>query len=66
MEVAQRIRELVKQHGTMSSVAAVCGIDRGCLTGLRSGKRNPTDKVLKKLGLKRKQGFLLIGDKDES
>ena len=52
--VADRIKELVSQHGSLRAVARATGLDVGYLSRLCSGKKlNPSDKCLQALGLKR-------------
>lgn len=49
-----RLQHLSKKHGSMRAVAKVLGIDHGYLSRLQAGKKlNPSDVVLKKLGLRR-------------
>jgi transcriptional regulator with XRE-family HTH domain len=50
--LANRIIDLVDQHGSLRAVAAVKKIDAGYLSRLASGeKTNPSKAVLRKLGL---------------
>lgn len=49
-----RLAELEKKHGSMRAAARVLKIDHGYLSRLKDGKKlNPSDAVLKKLGLRR-------------
>lgn len=49
-----RLSELEKKHGSMRGVARAVKIDHGYLSRLKDGKKlNPSDDVLKKLGLRR-------------
>ena len=49
-----RIRELEAQHGGLRAAARVLNCNASYLLRLRDGeKRNPSDTILKKLGLKK-------------
>ncbi len=49
-----RIQELAKHHGSLRAVARVLDMDAGYLSRLQGGlKLEPSDAVLRKLGLKR-------------
>lgn len=49
-----RIQALAKQHGSLRAAAMVLQIDHGYLSRLQDGlKLEPSDDVLRKLGLKR-------------
>lgn len=49
-----RIQELAKQHGSLRAAARALEIDPGYLSRLQDGlKLEPSDAVLRKLGLKR-------------
>lgn len=49
-----RIQELAKQHGSLRAAARVLDIDHAYLSRLQDGgKTEPSDAVLRKLGLKR-------------
>lgn len=49
-----RLVELERKHGTMRAVGRVLKIDHGYLSRLKDGKKlNPSDAVLRKLGLRR-------------
>lgn len=49
-----RIRDLAAKHGGIRQAARVVGIDPAYLCRLESGKKiNPSDAVLRKLGLRR-------------
>lgn len=49
-----RIQELARQHGSLRAAARALGIDAGYLSRLQDGsKLEPSDAVLRKLGLKR-------------
>lgn len=50
----KRIETLTKRHGSLRAVARVLKIDSGYLSRLASGEKdNPSDAVLRKLGLVR-------------
>lgn len=54
-----RLKELEKQHGSMRAAARVLKIDHGYLSRLKDGsKMNPSDAVLRKLGLRRVVQFI--------
>lgn len=50
----ERIRKIADHHGSLRAAASVLKIDHGYLSRLLgNGKTNPSDKVLRKLGLMR-------------
>lgn len=52
--LAERIDELVAQHGSLRAVARVTEIDAGYLSRLRAGEKvNPEKDKLRRLGLRR-------------
>ena len=54
-----RIQELAKKHGSLRAAARVLEIDAGYLSRLQGGsKLEPSDGVLRKLGLKRVVTYL--------
>lgn len=54
MTLGMRIAELVAQHGSLRAAARAVKMDAGYLSRLQNGsKREPSDAVLKKLGLRR-------------
>ena len=54
MSLSERIDQLCIQHGSLRAAARVIGIDHTYLFRLYTGsKREPSPKVLKKLGLRR-------------
>lgn len=56
--ILQRINELEAQHGSLRAVARALRIDAGYLSRLKAGKKlDPSDAVLKKLGLRRMVQF---------
>jgi transcriptional regulator with XRE-family HTH domain len=58
IHIDSRIRELVVQHGSLRAVARAKSIDAGYLSKLlRGSKENPSDEVLRKLGLQRVRYF---------
>lgn len=49
-----RMQELEKKHGSLRAVGRVLKIDSGYLSRLKTGKKlDPSDIVLRKLGLRR-------------
>jgi hypothetical protein len=53
-DLQRHIEKLVKQYGSWRAAAKACGVDLGYLWKMHRGeKRNPTDKTLEKLGLRR-------------
>ena len=59
----RRIQEVAKQHGSLRAAARALEIDHGYLSRLQDGgKTDPSDAVLRKLGLKKI--VLFIGRKD--
>ncbi len=64
--LAERIDELSTVHGGLNQLAFALGIDKGYLSRLRhGGKSNPSDDVLKKLGLYRVVEYYRISEKKE-
>jgi hypothetical protein len=54
MDIKRRIDELVDRHGSLRAVGLVLGIDHAYLYRLSTGdKVNPSERVLKKLKLKK-------------
>ncbi len=52
--IAQRIDALTERHGSLRAAARVLNVSAGYLSRLRDGlKTNPSDQLLKKLGIKR-------------
>jgi transcriptional regulator with XRE-family HTH domain len=52
--LAERIEQLVGQHGSLRAVARVTEIDVGYLSRLREGEKfNPEKATLRRLGLRR-------------
>lgn len=52
ISIHNRIAELVRQHGSLRTVARVTEIDTGYLSRLSSGeKSDPGERVLRRLGL---------------
>jgi hypothetical protein len=52
--IKKRVDELAKRHGSLRAAARVLKLTPAYLSRLRSGEKiNPSDKVLKKLGLRR-------------
>ncbi len=52
--IARRIDALTERHGSLRAAARVLKVDAGYLSRLRDGlKTNPSDRLLKKLGIKR-------------
>lgn len=59
----RRIQELAKQHGSLRAAARALEIDHAYLSRLQDGsKAEPSDAVLRKLGLKKI--VLFIGRND--
>lgn len=53
MTLAERIDELVRQHGSLRAAARAIRVDAGYLSRLDSGeKTNPSATVLRRLGLR--------------
>lgn len=53
-EIAKAVERAVKQHGGLRKAARALGIQAPYLCRLRYGdKTNPSDKILRKLGLAR-------------
>lgn len=62
MTLAERIEQLVAQHGSLRAVARVTEIDVGYLSRLRSGEKAAPEKdKLRRLGLRRVVTYELIG-----
>lgn len=54
MSLAERIAELIKQHGSLQAAARVLRMDVGYLSRLQSGeKTNPGPVVLRRMGLRK-------------
>ena len=52
--LAERIAELIVQHGSLRAVARVLECDGGYLSRLQSGEKdNPDDWLLRRMGLRR-------------
>ena len=50
----ERIKDAVERHGSLRAVARIFRVDVAYLSRLRTSVRyNPSDRLLKKLGLKR-------------
>jgi transcriptional regulator with XRE-family HTH domain len=61
MTLADRIDELVRQHGSLRAVARVTEMDAGYLSRLRSGeKASPEKDKLRRLGLRRVVSYELL------
>lgn len=59
-QIQRIIERLVKQHGGLRKAALAVGINAPYLCRLRYGKRsNPSDQVLKKLGMERRVTYRL-------
>jgi transcriptional regulator with XRE-family HTH domain len=58
-----RIRELAKAHGSLRRLADAIEVDAGYLSRLRDGdKSNPSDELLRKLGLRRMVSYVLVSN----
>lgn len=63
--LAERIEQLVAQHGSLRAVGRVTGIDPGYLSRLRSGeKARPEKDKLRRLGLRRVVVYELLRPND--
>ena len=51
--LSERIRELINKHGSLRAVSRVLRIDAGQLSRIKNGKKEPSNKILKKLKLKK-------------
>jgi hypothetical protein len=64
MTIAERIEQLVQQHGSLRAASRVVGIDAGYLSRLRSGEKvNPEKDKLRRLGLRRVVSYELTREK---
>jgi transcriptional regulator with XRE-family HTH domain len=62
MTLNEQIVQLAEQHGSLRAVAEATGIGASYLSRLASGeKTEPSDEVLRKLGLRRVVTYELIG-----
>lgn len=60
MTIHGRIRELIRQHGSLRAAARAIKMDHSYLFRLAVGeKTEPSEKVLRKLGLKRVVSYRL-------
>ena len=65
MTLAERISELVAQHGSLRAVARVTEISVGYLSRLRTGeKANPDAAKLRRLGLRRVVSYERLKEKN--
>lgn len=56
-----RITVLESQHGSLRAAARVLQCDPGYLLRLRDGEKdNPSDKLLRRMGLKRVTTYVLV------
>lgn len=63
MSIADRIAQLIAQHGSLRAVSRVTEIDAGYLSRLASGEKvNPGKDKLRRLGLRRVVGYELLKD----
>lgn len=61
MTLAERIEQLVQQHGSLRAVGRVTEIDPGYLSRLRAGEKvNPEKDKLRRLGLRRVVSYELL------
>lgn len=61
MTLQERIDQLTARHGTLRAAARVVQIDASYLSRLRHGeKENPTDDVLRRLGVRRVVSYELL------
>ena len=51
--VEQRINEFVEKHGSLRNAAKILGTDASYLSCVRSKQKQPSDKLLFRLGLKK-------------
>ena len=59
MTLSERIEMLVKQHGSLSAVSRVTGVDAGYLSRMKNGtSMNPSKGILRKLGVTKARLFL--------
>jgi hypothetical protein len=59
--LAERIEQLVQQHGSLRAVGRVTEIDPGYLSRLRSGEKvRPEVDKLRRLGLRRVVSYELL------
>jgi hypothetical protein len=62
----ERIKELEAQHGGLNAAARVLKVDAGYLSRLASGEKDtPSDKLLRKMGLRRVVWFERLGPPPE-
>lgn len=67
MTLQERIDQLILQHGTLRAAARVAQIDASYLSRLRYGeKENPTNDVLRRLGLRRVVSYELSAKAERS
>jgi hypothetical protein len=59
--IQQKVRAAIDVHGSLRKAGKVLGINYAYLCRLANGKKtNPTDRVLRKLGLKRSEEISVI------
>jgi hypothetical protein len=51
--LAERIDEFAAKHGSLRNAAKILEVDAGYLSCIKHGKKEPSDKVLFRLGLKK-------------
>jgi len=57
----ERLEKLIHEHGTMARVAQSIGVDVSYISYMLSGKREPSDEVAERLGLRRVVRYEPIG-----
>lgn len=51
--LADRIDEFVAKHGSLRNTAKILEVDVGYLSCIKNGKKEPSEKILRRLGLKK-------------
>lgn len=59
--LAQRITDLRRYFGSLRAMGRVLQVDPGHLCRIAQGKKNPSNKLLKKLGLEKRVTYRVRG-----
>ena len=60
--LAERVDELVAQHGSLRKAARVLEVDHAHLFGIKKGTKNPSERLLRRMGLRQHIHYTRLSD----
>ena len=61
--LAERVDELIAQHGSIRKAARVLEVDHAHLFRVKKGEKQPSDDLLRRMGLTRHVHYTRLGEK---